>query len=70
MKYEKRPFSVTPSPEFPEPTELDKIKAKMLSDVAVALIGRCETYPDVRRLAEDAIQIVEICLSDGMEVEK
>ena len=70
MKEEIRPFSVTPSPEIPEPTEMEKIKAKMLSDVAVALIGCCEIYPDVRRLAEDAKQIVEICFSDGKEVQE
>lgn len=61
MKNEKRPFSVTPSPEIPEPTEIEKIKAKMLSDVAVALIGCCDTYPDILRVAEDTKQIVEIC---------
>lgn len=67
---EKRPFSVTPSPEIPELTELERIKAQMLSDVAVALIGCCTCYPYAKVIAEDAKRIVELCFSDGEEVEK
>lgn len=67
MKEEKRPYSVTPSPVTTELTELEKIKAQMLSDVAVALIGCCTTYPYVRDIAKDAKQIVKLCFSEGEE---
>lgn len=70
MKEEKRPFSVTPSPEISELTEIEKIKAKMLSDVAVALIGCCTCYPYAKDVAEDAKLIVKLCFSDGEEVEQ
>lgn len=65
----KRPFSVTPSPVTTELTELEKIKAQMLSDVAVALIGCCATYPYPHRIAQDAKRIVELCFIDGEEAE-
>lgn len=66
MKEEKRPFSITPSPEIPE---LEIIKAQMMSDVAVALIGLCNCYPCAEVIAKDAKRIVELCFSDGEEVQ-
>lgn len=66
---EKKPYSLTPIPSTKELTELEKIKAQMLSDVAVALIGCCATYPYPHRIAQDAKRIVELCFSEGEEAE-
>ena len=70
MKEETRPYSLTPQPATPELSELERIKAKMLSNVAVALIGCCDVYPSPHIIARDTKKIVEMCFSDGEEAEK
>lgn len=66
----ERPYSVTTSPKTPELTELERIKAQMISDVAVALIGCSSCYPSPQVIAKDTNRIIELCFSDWKEVEK